>query len=94
MLLHKSTLHSETQNPIYIFPFINTNIKELWWLDWVILKVSSSVDASMILRFYECVWLYSPLKAGPPFPRAVQNLRCYHITLQNAILDCMKHINK
>lgn len=41
---------------------------------------------------YECEWLYPPLKAGPPFPWAVQNFKYYLITLQNAILDCMKHI--
>lgn len=38
-LLHKSTFRSETQTPVYFFPFMNTNIKELWWLNWMFLKV-------------------------------------------------------
>lgn len=42
--------------------------------------------------FYECEWLFPLLKAGPPFPWAVQNFRYYLFTLQNVILDCMKHI--
>lgn len=93
MLLHKSTFHPETQNPVYIFPFVNTNIKEHWWSDCIVWKVFSNVNDSMSQWFYECKCLYSPLKAGPPFPWAVQNFfRCYLITLQNAILDCMKHI--
>lgn len=50
-------------NILFIFFLSWTNIRELWWLDWMILKISCKVNDSTIQWFYECEWLYSPLKA-------------------------------